>query len=208
MANNPKLLSYFETKIKALLSRKVDKIPGKGLSTEDYTTAEKQKLAGIAPGATAITVDSALSNSSTNPVQNKVIKNALDNINPTMIDDALSPTSEDPVQNKVIYNAINEIAKVSYTKTKQSESFSGAFMAMGTQLDANRIMAVIPFPFATNGTDYTITIRVCTLLGITHITPSTVTIDLKMKTGIRIYVPYAGTLRNSYAVYLEMTITY
>lgn len=33
------------------LSGKVDKVAGKGLSTNDYTTAEKTKLAGIAAGA-------------------------------------------------------------------------------------------------------------------------------------------------------------
>lgn len=33
------------------LSGKVDKVTGKGLSTNDYTTAEKTKLAGIAEGA-------------------------------------------------------------------------------------------------------------------------------------------------------------
>lgn len=33
------------------LSGKVDKVEGKGLSTNDYTTAEKTKLAGIADGA-------------------------------------------------------------------------------------------------------------------------------------------------------------
>lgn len=33
------------------LSGKVDKVEGKGLSTNDYTTAEKTKLAGIATGA-------------------------------------------------------------------------------------------------------------------------------------------------------------
>ncbi len=33
------------------LSGKVDKVTGKGLSTNDYTTAEKTKLAGIAAGA-------------------------------------------------------------------------------------------------------------------------------------------------------------
>lgn len=35
----------------AALDLKVDKITGKGLSTEDYTTAEKSKLAGIESGA-------------------------------------------------------------------------------------------------------------------------------------------------------------
>lgn len=37
------------------LDAKVDKVSGKGLSTNDYTTDEKNKLAGIAAGATANT---------------------------------------------------------------------------------------------------------------------------------------------------------
>ena len=86
------------------LGRKVDKVTGKGLSTNDYTTAEKTKLAGIETGAevnvqsdwdetdttsdayiknkptipAGVTVDSALDSTSENPVQNKVIKGALD----------------------------------------------------------------------------------------------------------------------------------
>ena len=36
------------------LASKVDKISGKSLSTNDYTTAEKQKLAGITAGANLI----------------------------------------------------------------------------------------------------------------------------------------------------------
>ena len=49
-------------------------------SDENYTTAEKTKLAGIETGATKTTIDSALSDSSTNPVQNKVIKAQLDEL--------------------------------------------------------------------------------------------------------------------------------
>ena len=41
------------------------------------SAADKTKLDGIAPGATNITVDSALSSTSTNPVQNKAIYTAL-----------------------------------------------------------------------------------------------------------------------------------
>lgn len=44
----------------AALDLKVDKVVGKGLSTEDYTTAEKNKLAGIATGATANSSDATL----------------------------------------------------------------------------------------------------------------------------------------------------
>lgn len=44
-------LTYLWSKIKTALGKKVDKVDGKGLSTNDYTTAEKNKLTGIADGA-------------------------------------------------------------------------------------------------------------------------------------------------------------
>lgn len=47
-----------EEQITALLSGKVDKVAGKGLSTNDYTTTEKNKLAGIAAGAQVNSVTS------------------------------------------------------------------------------------------------------------------------------------------------------
>ena len=47
-------------------------------TTASYTAADKKKLDGIATGANKITVDSALSATSTNPVQNKAVKAALD----------------------------------------------------------------------------------------------------------------------------------
>ena len=59
------------------IANKVDKVDGKGLSTNDYTTDEKNKLAGIAIGATKVTVDSTLMSNSANPVQNKVVNNAI-----------------------------------------------------------------------------------------------------------------------------------
>lgn len=48
-------LLYVITKIKALLAGKVDTVEGKGLSTNDYTSAEKTKLSGIAEGANKYT---------------------------------------------------------------------------------------------------------------------------------------------------------
>lgn len=42
---------YLWQKLKALFAGKVDKVEGKGLSTNDFTTEEKNKLAGIAAGA-------------------------------------------------------------------------------------------------------------------------------------------------------------
>ena len=42
---------YDKMEVDAILELKVDKVDGKGLSTNDYTTTEKDKLAGIATGA-------------------------------------------------------------------------------------------------------------------------------------------------------------
>jgi len=47
MGNDPN----FATSMTNALAGKVDKVVGKGLSAEDYTTAEKTKLAGIASGS-------------------------------------------------------------------------------------------------------------------------------------------------------------
>lgn len=46
------------SKIKSALGGKVDVVSGKGLSTNDYTSAEKQKLSGIASGAQVNVIES------------------------------------------------------------------------------------------------------------------------------------------------------
>jgi len=66
-------LSVTDKTVNIDLSGKVDKETGKGLSTNDYTTVEKTKLAAIEEGANKTIVDSAMSSTSTNPVENKVI---------------------------------------------------------------------------------------------------------------------------------------
>jgi hypothetical protein len=53
-SGNSTSLTEYEVKdpiARSGLANKVDKVTGKGLSTNDYTTAEKEKLAGIASGA-------------------------------------------------------------------------------------------------------------------------------------------------------------
>lgn len=68
---------YNKSTVDTYLNNKVDKETGKGLSSNDYTTAEKTKLSGIEAEANKTTVDSALSSTSTNPLQNKAINTAL-----------------------------------------------------------------------------------------------------------------------------------
>lgn len=59
------ILRYFYNRlihnINSLLGKKVDKVDGKGLSTNDFTTAYKNKLDGIADGANKYTLPTASS---------------------------------------------------------------------------------------------------------------------------------------------------
>lgn len=68
--------------IKNALNNKVDKVSGKQLSTNDYTTEEKQKLAGIASQANKTTVENVLTSSSTvnalSAAQGKQLKDLID----------------------------------------------------------------------------------------------------------------------------------
>lgn len=147
-------LTYLWTKLKTLLGGKQDKVTGKGLSTNDFSNTYKTKLDGIETGANKTTVDSALSASSANPVQNKIINTALENkvdkisgkglsandftdtlktkldgiasgANKTVVDASLSTTSTNPVQNKVINTVLgNKVDKVS-GKGLSTNDFTG-----------------------------------------------------------------------------------
>lgn len=79
-----------ETYVGTMTAGKVDKVDGKDLSSNDYTDAEKSKLGGIEEGANKTIVDSALSATSTNPVQNKVVKSAIDALSELVGDTAVS----------------------------------------------------------------------------------------------------------------------
>ena len=63
---------------KTALDEKVDVVPGKGLSTEDFTSDEKAKLKGIAEDATKVIVDEHLSETSTNAIQNSAVTKAIE----------------------------------------------------------------------------------------------------------------------------------
>lgn len=150
--------------VQAAIDTKVDKVSGKGLSTNDYTTAEKNKLAGVETGANRTVVDSTLSAESANPVQNKAVQAALDSkvnaqagkglstndyttaekqklsgiaegATKTIVDAALSATSTNPVQNKVINAALNGFSFASMTQDEYDAL---------TEKDANTLYIVTP----------------------------------------------------------------
>lgn len=76
------VITQIKTYLTAYLGEKVDKLDGYGLSKNDFSDLDKAKLDGIAEGATKVIIDAALNSSSENPVQNKVIKDALDLLAP------------------------------------------------------------------------------------------------------------------------------
>ena len=121
----------------AAIAGKVDKVEGKGLSTEDYTTAEKTKLAGIEasannytlPAATTsalggvkvgsnlavdangvISGDYSAATTSANGLMSSTDKAKLDGIaegaTAVTVDSAISSTSTNPVENQAIYTAL------------------------------------------------------------------------------------------------------
>lgn len=121
------------------------------------SVADKKKLDGIASGATKIIIDTSLSKTSTNPVQNKIIKSALDGKAGTAVatqsanglmssadktkldgiaegatkitvDTALSSTSTNPVQNKVIKSALGK------KLNKSGGTLTGAITTKGIKL--------------------------------------------------------------------------
>lgn len=74
----PQRMTLQNFKKQSGIDGKVDKVEGKQLSTNDFSDEDKTKLNGIEKGAQVNTpVDSELSGSSTNPVQNKVLNAAL-----------------------------------------------------------------------------------------------------------------------------------
>lgn len=95
---------------------KVDKVTGKGLSTEDFTSAEKTKLAGLTNYD-----DTSLSNRVTS-IENAVPSNASSSnkfatsSDIPAIDSSLDTTSTNTIENRVVAQALNgKETKLKYT---------------------------------------------------------------------------------------------
>lgn len=66
------LLTYFKSRLDLILSGKVDKVDGKGLSTSDFTAEEKAKLANVAAGAQANVLEGIQKNGTNVTITNKI----------------------------------------------------------------------------------------------------------------------------------------
>lgn len=99
-----------------VITSALTKKAGTAVATESanglMSAADKKKLDGIAAGATKITIDSAMSGSSNNPVANHVVKQYVEDKvaaagSNITVDATLSSTSANPVQNKAVKAAID-----------------------------------------------------------------------------------------------------
>lgn len=146
--------------IKSELDKKAERDVVNTTTNGLMSVADKKKLDGIAAGANKITVDTALSSTSTNPVQNKIINSELSGkagtsvattsanglmsaadktklngiatgANKTTVDSSLSASSANPVQNKVIKSALD--GKLSTSGGTLTGNLSGKCIA-GTWL--------------------------------------------------------------------------
>lgn len=109
------------------LDGKVDKVSGKQLSTEDFTTAEKTKLAGIEDGADVNIIETVkVNNVALTPDASKAVNVAV-------------PTKTSAITNDsgFITNAVNDLANYykkseTYTQSEIDGMLTGAFHYKGT----------------------------------------------------------------------------
>lgn len=98
--------------VKAALDKKAGTAVASTSANGLMSKADKTKLNDIEMGANKTTIDSAMSGSSVNPVQNKVVKQYVDDKvaaagSNITVDATLSSTSTNPVQNKAVKAAID-----------------------------------------------------------------------------------------------------
>ena len=135
-------LAYFWNQILARLNKFVPAEAGKGLSSNDYTTEEKEKLAGIEVGANKTIVDSSLSSTSTNPVQNKVINTKFDSIQAS-IDSKVDKVTGKGLSTNDLTATLKSNYNAAYTHSQQAHAPADA--------EKNVIVGV-----QKNGTDLTV----------------------------------------------------
>lgn len=102
-------LTLLISKIKSALSGKVDVVSGKGLSTNDYTSAEKQKLSGIANGAQVNVIESVKVNGTKLTPSSKAV-------------DVTVPTKTSQLTNDSGYQSATSVESIITAKGYQTQS--------------------------------------------------------------------------------------
>ena len=159
----------------AAIAGKVDKVEGKGLSTNDFTDTLLTKLNGIEAGANAYTLPAATTSAlggvkvganlavdsngeisgnysaattSANGLVSSTDKAKLDGIEAgataITVDSAMSSTSENPVQNKVVYTALAGKVDTETGKGLSSNDYTDAEKTKLSGIEANANNYTLP----------------------------------------------------------------
>ena len=105
--------------IKSELDKKAERDVVNTTTNGLMSVADKKKLDGIDAGANKITVDTSLSSTSTNPVQNKVVNSAISNLNTLVGDTSVSTQITNAVANKVDKVSGKGLSANDYTTTEK-----------------------------------------------------------------------------------------
>lgn len=149
------LTSYAKTtEVDSKLQGKVNVEVGKGLSTNDYTTAEKTKLSGIATGATNTVVSTSLtSTSTTTAASSSAIKSVNDSLNTFKSDTTTNlGTKVDKVSGKGL--STNDYTNEDKTNLDNLK-LEGLLNQVATGVDSNGVYTTITYKRA-NNTNYLI----------------------------------------------------
>lgn len=121
------------------------------------SAADKTKLDSVTAGASGITVDDALSSTSTNPVQNKVVNNAISNLNTLVGGTSVSEQIASAISNKVDKVEGKGLSTNDYTTTEKNK-LSG--IASGAEVNQNAFsnVAVGSTTIAADGKTDTLTL--------------------------------------------------
>lgn len=128
------------------LSDKVDKVPDKELSTNDFTTALKTKLERIAEGATKTIVDAELSSTSINPLQNKTVTKNIHDISNSIATNIIDTSKITSITAYGITRTVYADGKIEFNGT--STLTSDYFLV----LMASRPLTTGDYRFTPNGT--------------------------------------------------------
>lgn len=107
--------------IKSELDKKAERDVVNTTTNGLMSVADKKKLDGIDAGANKITVDTSLSSTSTNPVQNKVVNSAINNLNTLVGDTSVSTQITNAVANKVDKVSGKGLSANDYTTTEKNK---------------------------------------------------------------------------------------
>ena len=122
---------------KAELGNKVDKVEGKNLSTEDYTTAEKTKLGGVQTGAQVNVIESVKVNGVAQEVDGKAVDIAV----PTKVSQ-LSNDSKFQTEAEVT-GKVNSAVADKVNQTQMTSAISAATTDMATRAYVTQQLANI-----------------------------------------------------------------